>query len=50
MEALFSTSEALVCREALALAEDLSLKRIAVMSDCWQVIDDISAQGDNMLQ
>jgi hypothetical protein len=34
--------EALACREALALTEDLSLERIIVASNCKQVVDDIS--------
>jgi ribonuclease HI len=34
--------EALACREALALAEDLALQHIQVASDCKTVVEDIS--------
>ena len=32
--------EAIACREALALAQDLQLQRIAVASDCLLVVND----------
>jgi ribonuclease HI len=41
-----ATLESLACREALALAEDLDLRRIHVASDCKTVVSDISDQGD----
>jgi lipoate synthase len=37
-----STLEALACREALALATDLSIQRMVVASDCKQVVSDIA--------
>jgi ribonuclease HI len=37
-----ATLEALACREALALAEDLNLQRIFVSSDCKTVVTDIA--------
>jgi ribonuclease HI len=36
------TLEAIACREALALADDLGVNRIHVASDCKVVIDDIT--------
>ena len=36
-----SVVEAIACREALALAEDLSLQDFVVASDCKTVVDDI---------
>jgi hypothetical protein len=37
-----ATLEVLACREALALADDLSYRRFVVASDCKQVIADIA--------
>lgn len=39
------TLEALACREALALANDLQIPRILVSSDCATVIKDIKANN-----
>ena len=36
------TLEALACREALDLADDLGLRRILISSDCKQVVQDIT--------
>jgi ribonuclease HI len=36
------TLQALACREALSLAEDLGLPRVCIASDCKQVVDDIA--------
>jgi hypothetical protein len=36
-----TTLEALACREALALSEDLALTRIHVASDCYSIVSDI---------
>ncbi|KAK1602924.1 hypothetical protein QYE76_018047 [Lolium multiflorum] len=36
-----ATLEALACREALALAEDLNIQKMVVASDCLQVINNI---------
>ena len=37
-----TTLEAIACREAIALAEDLHIQRMVVASDCKQVIGDIT--------
>jgi hypothetical protein len=37
-----ATLEAIACREAIALAEDLNLQHFVVASDCKQVVDDIA--------
>ena len=37
-----STLEAIACREAIALAEDLNVQQFVVASDCKQVIGDIA--------
>lgn len=37
-----ATLEAIACREAIALAEDLNVQRFVVASDCKQVIGDIA--------
>jgi hypothetical protein len=37
-----SVLESMVCREALALAQDLNLGRITVASDCLAVVQDLS--------
>ena len=43
-----ATLEAIACREAIALAEDLNQHHYIVASNCKQVIDDIArgSQGD----
>ena len=42
-----ATVEAIACREALSLAEDLGVQNFVVASDCQQVVSDIngSARG-----
>lgn len=37
-----ATLEAIACREAIALAEDLNQQQFIVASDCKQVIEDIA--------
>jgi hypothetical protein len=45
------TLEAITCREALSLAEDLGVNRIYVASDCKVVIDDSAGgQTEDMVQ
>jgi hypothetical protein len=36
-----ATIEAIACREALALAEDLNLSHVCIASDCLEVINSI---------
>jgi hypothetical protein len=36
-----ATLEAMACREAIALAEDLNLRKIVLTSDCKEVVTDI---------
>jgi ribonuclease HI len=39
-----ATTETLACREALALAEDLQLQKVAIASDCLSVINNMERQ------
>lgn len=39
------TAEALACREALALAQDLASRKIKIASDCLSVINNLQAGG-----
>ena len=43
-----ATLEAIACREAIALAEDLHIQQMVVASDCKQVVEDIM-NGSNGL-
>ena len=36
-----ATLEAIACREAMALAEDLLVQNFVISSDCKQVVEDI---------
>jgi hypothetical protein len=40
-----TTLETMVCREALALARDLSLGHIQVVSDCLEVISSLVSEN-----
>ena len=40
--------EAMACREALALAEDLGIQNLVVASDCQQVVSDINKNARGM--